>query len=53
MSRQVVGLAGIAMALLGIALGSRVVIWVAIGVLAVAVIWRLAARKQGGRNTDE
>ncbi|HEX7023844.1 MAG TPA: hypothetical protein VF187_03415 [Gemmatimonadales bacterium] len=53
MSRQVVGLAGIAMALLGIALGSRVVIWVAIGVLTVALAWRLIARKRGERNTDE
>lgn len=53
MSRQIVGLAGIAVALAGIALGSQAVVWVAIGVLAVAVIWRLAARKRGGHNTDE
>ena len=53
MTRQVVGLAGMALALLGIALGSRMVIWVAIGVLAVAVVWRLVARKRAQRNTDE
>ena len=40
-SRQAVGVAGVALALIGIGLDNQWVIWAAIGVLAVSVLHRV------------
>ena len=45
MRRQWLGVLGIAIAVIGIARGSRMVVWVAIGVLGVAFVWRLLASR--------
>jgi hypothetical protein len=51
------GVAGILIAVVGIALDSRLIVWIAIGVLLVAVIWRLAAswsaRKKAESGADQ
>lgn len=53
MSRQLVGVVGIAIAVAGIATNSRVLIWVAIGVLLAAVLWRLVASWRARRHHDD
>lgn len=53
MSRQLVGVLGIVIAVAGIAMNSRVLIWVAIGVLLAAVLWRLVASWRARKHRDE
>jgi len=43
-ARQAVGLLGLLAALAGIATGSRVVVWVAIGLLGASVLMRAVAK---------
>ncbi len=52
MSRQLLGLAGIAIAVVGIALDSVVVIWLAITVLSAAALWRLLARRAARQKAE-
>ncbi len=52
MSRQLVGVLGIAIAVAGIATNSRVLIWVAIGVLLAAVLWRVVASSRARKHRD-
>jgi membrane protein implicated in regulation of membrane protease activity len=52
MSRQLVGVAGILIAVVGIAVDSRMLVWIAIGVLLVAVLWRLVASRRARRNAE-
>jgi hypothetical protein len=52
MSRQLVGVAGILIAVVGIGLDSRVLVWIAIGVLLVAVLWRLVASRRDRTNAE-
>jgi membrane protein implicated in regulation of membrane protease activity len=52
MSRQLVGVAGILIAVVGIAVDSRMLVWIAIGVLLVAVLWRLVASRLDRRNAE-
>lgn len=53
MSRQWLGMAGILIAVVGIALDSRLIVWIAIGVLLVAVVWRLAASWSARRKAED
>ena len=50
--RQLLGVAGIAIALVGIALDARGIIWAAIVVLAVAFLWRLLASRRARQNAE-
>ena len=48
MTRQALALAGILLGALGLAYGSRVIVWIATAVLTAAVAWRLIdARRRG------
>lgn len=49
MIRQLVGITGILLAVLGIAYESRWLVWAAIGVLMIAFLWRLVDRLRGQR----
>jgi hypothetical protein len=46
-------MAGILIAVVGIALDSRLIVWIAIGVLLVAVVWRLAASWSTRRKAED
>jgi hypothetical protein len=50
--RQVLGILGIAIAVVGIALDSRRIIWGAIVVLAMAFAWRLLASRRARQNAE-
>lgn len=52
MTRQWLGVLGIAIALVGIALGARWIIWAAIVVLACAFFWRLIATRRARQNAE-
>jgi len=52
MTRQLLGILGIAIALVGIALDSRWIIWGAIVVLAMAFAWRLIASRRARQNAE-
>ncbi|HET7601712.1 MAG TPA: hypothetical protein VFK36_01760 [Gemmatimonadales bacterium] len=52
MTRQWLGVLGIAIALVGIALDTRWIIWVAIVVLAAAFFWRLIAKRRARQNAE-
>jgi len=49
MRRQLVGISGILLAVLGIAYESRALVWAAIGVLMIAFLWRLVDRLRDQR----
>ena len=44
MTRQLLGIAGILLAVLALAYDSRWLVWSAIGVLMIAFLWRLVDR---------
>lgn len=46
MTRQLLGIAGMLLAVLGLALDSRVLVWVASAVLVASVGWRLLASRR-------
>jgi hypothetical protein len=50
--RQVLGILGIAIAVVGIALDSRRIIWGAIVVLAMAFAWRLLVSRRARQNAE-
>lgn len=47
--RQLVGLAGIVLAVFALAYDSQLLVWVALGVLGVSFVWRLVAARQARR----
>jgi nicotinamide riboside transporter PnuC len=49
MTRQLIGILGILLAVLGLAYDSRWLIWVAIGVLMIAFLWRIVDRLRDKR----
>jgi len=49
MTRQLIGISGILLAVLGLAYDSRWLIWAAIGVLMIAFVWRLVDRLRDKR----
>jgi hypothetical protein len=46
MTRQLLALAGMLLAVLGLAIDSRAVVWVASALLTGSIIWRLLATRQ-------
>jgi hypothetical protein len=50
--KQVFGLAGILVALAGIALESRGLVWVAMGLLAVSLLFRIIVRFRSSGRSD-
>ena len=52
MTRQLLGILGIAIALVGIALDARWIIWAAIVVLAGAFFWRLIVTRRARQNAE-
>lgn len=52
MTRQLLGILGIAIALVGIALESRWIVWGAVAVLGVAFLWRLMASRRARQNAE-
>ncbi len=44
-AKMVVALAGMLLAVLGVALGNRLLVWIAMGVLGVAVVLRVVIRR--------
>lgn len=53
MTRQALGALGILLAVVGLALDIPLVRWVAIGVLALVVVWRILERNQLRRDRPE
>lgn len=47
--RQLLGLAGIVLAVFALAYDSEALIWAAMGVLGVSFVWRLIAARQARR----
>ena len=54
MTRQLLGIAGMLLAVVGLAINSGLVVWIATAVLVVAVGWRLlASRRSQGRGPGD
>ena len=55
MTRQLLGLSGIVLAVFGLAYGSDWLIWTAAGVLGATLVWRVIASgrsRRGGERAD-
>lgn len=52
MTRQWVGVLGMAIAVAGIGTGWRAMVWGGMGVLALAVLWRIWASRKARQDTE-
>ena len=53
MTRQLLGLLGIVLAVFGLANAWEWLIWAAAGVMAASIVWRVAAHRAGRARPDD